>query len=86
MRVRYACAVTSTTLEQSTGRMAITVNGASVELDSASTVSDLLAHLQLRTTRVAVAVNKVVVPRSRHGATSLSANDEVEILEAVGGG
>jgi len=36
--------------------------------------------------RVAVAVNREVVPRSRFAEHALSAGDRVEILEAVGGG
>ena len=36
--------------------------------------------------RVAVAVNRDVVPRSLYGSVELSADDRVEILEAVGGG
>ncbi|HEB89108.1 MAG TPA: sulfur carrier protein ThiS, partial [Deltaproteobacteria bacterium] len=36
--------------------------------------------------RVAVAVNRQVVVRSRYDETELSEGDRIEILEAVGGG
>ena len=36
--------------------------------------------------RIAVAVNRDVVPRSRLASHALAAGDRVEILEAVGGG
>ena len=39
-----------------------------------------------RKTRVAVAVNRDVVQRSRYAEVSLAEGDHVEILEAVGGG
>jgi sulfur carrier protein len=36
--------------------------------------------------KIAVAVNRDVVPRTKHAARVLAAGDRVEILEAVGGG
>ncbi len=45
-----------------------------------------MRHLGLETRRIAVAVNRDVVPRSTFGERRLEAGDRVEILEAVGGG
>jgi thiamine biosynthesis protein ThiS len=50
------------------------------------TVRALLETLELGGARVAVAINRVVVPRSHFDSHALAAGDRVEILEAVGGG
>ncbi len=70
----------STTLD------ALTVNGESRPLPRPATVRGLLESLQLETHRVAVAVNRDVVPRSLFDSHALTEGDRVEILEAVGGG
>ena len=36
--------------------------------------------------RVAVEVNREIVARSRHGERALCEGDEVEIIQAIGGG
>ncbi len=64
----------------------VLVNGDEHALCAGATVAELLARLGLAGRRVAVAVNRNVVPRSRYAAHALTAGDRVEILEAVGGG
>jgi len=64
----------------------IRVNGRSRTVASGCTLAELVASLELDRRRVAVAVNRDIVPRSRFDAHALSAGDRVEILEAVGGG
>jgi sulfur carrier protein len=49
-------------------------------------VAALIDTLGLQTRRVAIAVNRNVVPRSAFATHQLAADDRVEILEAVGGG
>ena len=49
-------------------------------------MAQLLHHTGLAERRVAVEVNQVIVPRSRHEAHALSAGDRVEIVHAIGGG
>ena len=66
--------------------MSIAVNGEPREVPRDSTVADLLAILEVGKRRVAVAVNGDVVPRSGHASAALAPGDQVEILEAVGGG
>ena len=66
--------------------MRIRLNGEDREIPEASTIADLLAALGLRRDGVAVAVNRRVVPRSRHAEHALAAGDEVEVIQAVGGG
>lgn len=62
------------------------VNGRELVLPLPCSVAALLARLDLGGKRVAVSVNRDVVPRSRHGESLVQAGDRVEILEAVGGG
>ncbi len=51
-----------------------------------STVEELLEILGIGHKRIAVAVNRSVVPRSTFAQVRLAAGDRVEILEAIGGG
>jgi len=62
------------------------VNGESRRVPADCTVTGLLALLEMGGQRVAVAINRDVVPRSTHSARRLCNGDRVEILEAVGGG
>ena len=72
--------------DQSLVRQTVFVNGDSTPDVPGCTIDGLLETLGLAGRRVAVAVNRQVVARSRHGAVVLAADDRVEILEAVGGG
>jgi sulfur carrier protein len=66
--------------------MRILLNGESVELPAALDVAGLLAHLGLGQKRVAVEVNREIVPRSRHAGHRLCEGDAVELVHAMGGG
>lgn len=69
-----------------TARIALQVNGAEHFAPAGVSVAGLLDSLGLGSRRIAVAVNREVVPRSARAARILAAGDRVEILEAVGGG
>ena len=62
------------------------VNGESRAVPAGCTVAGLVELLGLTGRRVAVAVNRDVVPRSAFRSRQLASGDRVEILEAVGGG
>ncbi len=64
----------------------VVVNGEARSVAPGCTVESLLEGLGLERRRVAVAVNRDVVPRSLRSGHELRAGDRVEILEAVGGG
>ncbi len=64
----------------------LTVNGEPLCVPPRCTVEQLLDRIGADGRRIAVAVNRDVVPRSTFGARELTAGDRVEILEAVGGG
>ena len=66
--------------------MPLLVNGEARSVPAGCTVAALLGRLGLDARRLAVAVNRDVVPRTRFAAHPLAAGDRVEILEAVGGG
>jgi len=66
--------------------MNIILNGKPTEVAARRTIAGLIEDLDLPTTRVAVAVNRRVVPKGRHADTELSEGDRVEILHAVAGG
>lgn len=64
----------------------ILVNGEPRALPEGGALAALIAELGLAHKRVAVAINREVVPRSMHADCRLAPGDRVEILEAVGGG
>lgn len=66
--------------------MRITVNGEAREVADGCTVADLLAQLQLPSTRAAVEVDRVLVRRVEHAAHVLTEGAAVEVVTLVGGG
>jgi sulfur carrier protein len=51
-----------------------------------TTVADLVAELQLTGRRLAVEVNREIVPKSEHGTHTLQEGDTIEVVHAIGGG
>ena len=66
--------------------MKIILNGQEKPLAAPITVAALLAEMGLAERRVAVEVNREIVPRSQHGDFQLQDNDRVEVVFAIGGG
>ncbi|HKZ11242.1 MAG TPA: sulfur carrier protein ThiS [Rhodanobacteraceae bacterium] len=66
--------------------MHIYLNGQSHDCATATTVAGLLAETGHGERRVAVEVNREIVPRSRHAQHQLQDGDHVEIVQAIGGG
>jgi thiazole synthase len=66
--------------------IAITLNGKPDMLAKPLTVGELIDQKGLDPRKVAVEVNREVVPRARHGEHRLQAGDAVEIVTLVGGG
>lgn len=66
--------------------MRVIVNGSPREVPDRLTVSELLRSLDVQAQRVAVEVNRELVPRGRHDSRTLAAEDQVEIVTLVGGG
>src|SRR5262249_30873069 len=64
----------------------LTVNHEPQTLPDPLTVAGLLTHLGLDPRRVAVEVNREVVPRTSHESHGLLSGDAVEVVTLVGGG
>ena len=66
--------------------MNIIVNGESQSLEADANLEQLLEILGLNGKRIAVEVNRNIVPRSDYDNFKLSDNDTIEIVNAIGGG
>ena len=66
--------------------MHIFLNGQAHECAAVITVAGLLAATGHGERRVAVEVNREIVPRSRHAQHELHEGDRVEIVQAIEGG
>ena len=64
--------------------MDIELNGAPYQAPDC--LADLVAQLELSGQKLAVAVNRRVVPRPQWATCKLSAHDRVDIVRAIGGG
>jgi thiazole synthase len=64
----------------------VTINGEVRTLPGPLSVAELLSRLGHDDRRIAVEVNRVVVPRQQHGVRTLGEGDAVEIVTLVGGG
>ncbi len=66
--------------------MELTVNGKALELSSHVNAQDLIVQLGYHDQRIALEVNEVIIPKSKHAEFILSESDKVEVIRAVGGG
>lgn len=66
--------------------MKLVVNGEEHEFTAPLTVAGLVEHLGLKADRVAVEVNREIVPRASWAATELREGDQLEVVHFVGGG
>ena len=66
--------------------MDLTVNGKSKSFEEGSSLESLMQELGLPMDGVAVAVNHRVIPRSERRLYRLRESDQVEVVQAVGGG
>lgn len=65
--------------------MNLTINGETRVLD-AETLSTLVEQLGMKPDRVAIELNREIVPRDRWSQTRLKDGDQLEIVHFVGGG
>lgn len=66
--------------------MNILLNGHPHEWRPDGSVADLLASLGLADRRVAVEVDREIVPKSQHASRTLNDGQSIEIVHALGGG
>ncbi|MGA9643719.1 MAG: sulfur carrier protein ThiS [Terriglobales bacterium] len=65
--------------------MTLTINGEPRE-SSAETLTTLVEQLGMKPDRVAIELNREIIPRDRWPQTSLKDGDQLEIVHFVGGG
>ncbi len=66
--------------------LTLTVNGEQRCFAAPLSVAGLVAALELDVRKVAVELNREIVPRSTYAKVSLSAGDSLEIVHFIGGG
>lgn len=66
--------------------MKIQINGQDREFDSPLSLAQLVAQLGMKEDRIAVELNRSIVPRERWPQTLLSEGDRLEAVHFVGGG
>jgi len=66
--------------------MKIQLNGESRDIPPNSTAQDLVDLLELAGKRLAMEVNREIVPRTSYTEHALHEGDTVEIVHAIGGG
>ncbi len=64
----------------------IILNGKNKQLDDNTSIAQLLKNLDLSEKRLAVEINQQIIPRSDFASFTLNENDNVEIVQAIGGG
>ena len=66
--------------------MEIQLNGKAYPLDQECNIDDFLSKLSIDKTKVAIELNKSVVPKDKYSETKLANKDVVEIVTFIGGG
>ena len=66
--------------------MKLLINGDEKTFDSPLTLAALVETLGMKPDRVAVELNRDIVPRDRWAATPLNDGDRLEVVHFVGGG
>jgi thiamine biosynthesis protein ThiS len=67
-------------------RMKLHINGDERTFDSPLTLAALIEVLDMKPDRVAVELNRDIVPRDRWAETRLNDGDRLEVVHFVGGG
>jgi sulfur carrier protein len=66
--------------------MDLMINGKPEQLPDGITAAQLIEQLGLNGQRLAMEVNREIVPRSSFATYTFNAGDQVEIVRAIGGG
>jgi sulfur carrier protein len=66
--------------------MEITLNGEAHSLANKMSLTQLVSELGLTNRRLAIELNQDIVPRGEYSSTQLQEADQVEIINAIGGG
>ncbi len=66
--------------------MIVIVNGKALTIQDHTTAEALIQQLNQQHQRIALEVNKAIIPKSEQGEFLLYEGDKIEIINAVGGG
>ena len=66
--------------------MELIINGKAEQMPEGINAAQLIAHLGLTKERLAIEVNREIVPRSSFESHTFKAGDRIEIVRAIGGG
>jgi len=66
--------------------MRLVINGEDNQFQDVTSVSSLVERLGLKADRLAIELNRDIVPRARWKETPLQDGDKLEIVHFVGGG
>ena len=64
----------------------IQLNGEIQQVPADCSVAQLLQNLEIATTRIAIEKNQQILPKSQYAKTILIEGDQLEIIQAIGGG
>jgi thiamine biosynthesis protein ThiS len=73
-------------MSATTDKITLRVNGEVLDLPHGATLAALIARIGLDTRKVAVELNREIVPRSTYAAVVLAQDDVLEIVHFIGGG
>ena len=67
------------------GKIKVVINAEEKEIDTGSTITDILAEMNIKNPMIAVERNLAIVPKNEF-ETVLQEGDKLEIVEFCGGG
>jgi len=73
-------------MPDNSSRFAIQLNGEEYTIEGDTSLPALLERLKMRRGRVAVEINRAVIPHAQYDEVRLKAGDTVEVINFVGGG
>ena len=66
--------------------MYIVLNGKKFSINEKDTINILLKKIDIKSSKVAIEVNKVVIPKEKYRDFKFKKNDKVEVVTFIGGG
>ena len=66
--------------------MHIVLNGKKFSINEKDTIDILLKKIDIKSSKVAIEVNKVVIPKEKYRDFKFKKNDKVEVVTFIGGG